>query len=126
MKALQRLRDFVNNTASPIYQPAKYELPEGYYGEAGMTGDAMEWGFLEDPPMSTKTATSFVDSGFHDEHWHVLEQAAIATPASPSFVYADKHKLGTSVRPTRTKATVPGDDLLDNLFALPFDHLRHI
>lgn len=120
------MRDFVNNEDSPIYQFAQVDLPEHYCAEADKKGDAMEWAFLEDPPMSTKTATSFVDSGFHDESWHVLDQAAVTTPASPSFIYADKHKLDTPVRPTRTDVTVPGDDLLDNLFALPFDCLRHI
>ncbi|WXC60070.1 hypothetical protein SNK03_005924 [Fusarium graminearum] len=126
LTALQRLRDFVNNEDPPIYQFAQVDLPEHYCAEADKKGDAMEWAFLEDPPMSTKTATSFVDSGFHDESWYVLDQAAVTTPPSPSFIYADKHKLDTPVRPTRTDVTVPGDDLLDNLFALPFDCLRHI
>ncbi|CAG1968068.1 unnamed protein product [Fusarium graminearum] len=106
LTALQRLRDFVNNEDSPIYQFAQVDLPGHYCAEADKKGDAMEWAFLEDPPMSTKTATSFVDSGFHDESWYVLDQAAVTTPPSPSFIYADKHKLDTPVRPTRTDVTV--------------------
>ncbi|KAL3601514.1 hypothetical protein FPOAC2_05776 [Fusarium poae] len=119
------LRDFVNTT-SPAYQLEEVKLFENCYEELD-EGDTMEWSFLEDPPMCSKTASSLVDSGFHDESWHTLEPSFVTTPSSSSSAYADKHTLDTLVCPAKTEGiNETGNDLLDNLFALPFDFLRHI
>jgi hypothetical protein len=105
------------------------ELPEDCCGQADKKSDTMEWAFLKDPPMGTKIATSFVDLGFHDESWYVLEQSSInasspQTPPSLESAYTDK--LDTFVCSGMTKVDGLGDDLLDNLLALPLDCLRHI
>ncbi|KAH6993249.1 hypothetical protein EDB82DRAFT_475027 [Fusarium venenatum] len=122
------LQDFVNNTSTTC-QLAQVELFEHSYDGADKKGDAMEWAFLEDPSMCSKTASSFVDSGFHDESWYWLEQHTVATVATPSTTlstYAHKHKLDTFVCSVKAGVNEPVEDLLDSLLALPFDFLRHI
>ncbi|RGP61093.1 hypothetical protein FLONG3_10648 [Fusarium longipes] len=93
--ALKQLRDSIADTASPSYQLAQIESPEYIYGDFNRAGDSMEWAFLEEPPVVTKTATSFVDSGFHDESGYVSERspaAAVPTPAAVLSVADDKDK----------------------------------
>jgi hypothetical protein len=124
------LRDSISDTTSPTYQLAQVESPGNYCSEADKAGDAMEWAFLEHPPIGTKTATSFVDSGFHDESCHILEQshvAAAATPASSLSIVAEKHEWPDPfVWLPRRRVNEPGDVLLDSLLGMPFDCLRHI
>lgn len=112
--------------ASPMCQ---MDSPEYNFADTNKAGDAMEWAFLEKTAADSKIATSFVDSGFHDQSWNVSGRspAAIYTPASSASIEAGKHKWpDTFVWPAKREVIEPGDDLLDSLMALPFDCLRHI
>jgi hypothetical protein len=90
----------------------------------------MEWSFLEKASVGTNRATSFVDSGFHDESCdesNKTPSAKFNAPAASPTDTIGKHKWpDTYVWPAKTTVNDPGDDLLDNFFALSFDFLRHI
>ena len=81
----------------------------------------MEWSFLEKASVGVNTPASFVDSGFHDESCDESNKIPSAKLVASSTDTTGKHKW-----PAKTAVNDPGDDLLDNFFALSFDFLRHI
>ncbi|KAI1070969.1 hypothetical protein LB507_011005 [Fusarium sp. FIESC RH6] len=124
---LKHLRDSIKDTPSPIYQLAQSELPSDAYLSSNTAEDAIEWSFLEKASIGVNTPASFVDSGFHDESCDESTKPSSAKLVDSSTDTAGKHKwLDAHVWPAKTAVNDPGDDLLDNFFALSFDLLRHI
>ncbi|CAG7566176.1 unnamed protein product [Fusarium equiseti] len=127
---LKHLRDSIKDTPPPANQFTQNELPSDAYMSPNTAEDAMEWSFLEKASVGTNTAASFVDSGFHDESCdesNKTPSAKFNAPAASPTDTISKHKWpDTYVWPAKTAVNDPGDDLLDNFFALSFDFLRHI
>ena len=127
MIVLKHLRDSIKDAPSPTYQLAQSELPRDAYSSSSTAEDAMEWSFLEKASVGVDTPASFVDSGFHDESCDESKKAPYAKLVASPTDTTGKHKWPDAhVWPAKTAVNDPGDDLLDNFFALSFDFLRHI